>query len=242
MKFWKITILAMCFATNTVFLHFRWEVSFFTVSLALVSFYLSLVAQGGLHEVGHYIGGKMSRHKLVLLQIGWVRLTCNRSGRHFFSFNKARCSQCIMLPSGKNPVRYKLYNAGGIIFNVLGTLSAFALLLVDSPIAALLLIEAVFAGGFKIVANLLPSIDDGVPTDGYVLRLLKKNPLIQKDYVKYLSLYAALFWEEKIRVADYNYERDVPNNACELLYYNGIRDLLKELSDGEVDSVLREKL
>lgn len=231
MKFWKTCILAMCLVTNIVYLYFMWEISVLTVALAFVIFYLSFVIQGAFHEVGHFVGGKLSGHKLVVLQIGRGNLIGNRKEKLSFVFRKTRGGQCIMLPPDRVPVKYIAYNIGGVMLNALVALGCIALVFINSRIATLICIEAVFSGIYKVITNLIPSIRNGTPTDGYVLKLLKKNSFVQRDYAKYLSLYSALFWKEKIRKEDYMYEREAVNNASEMLYYNGIQDLLSDLGN-----------
>lgn len=235
MKFWKICIVVACLVTNMAYLYFAWEISVFTVALAFVVFYLSLVIQGAFHELGHLLGGKLSGHKLVALQIGRGNLICNRKGKLSLSFRKTRGGQCIMLPPNGNPVRYIAYNMGGVILNAFIMLVCVGLLFINLHITTLIYIEVVFSGFFKVIANLIPNIRNGVPTDGYVLKLLKNNSAVQRDYVKYLSLYSALFWEEEICKEDYIYNREAANNASELLYYNAIRDLLGDLNDDEIE-------
>lgn len=207
--------------------------------LKIFIFYVSFVFQGAFHEVGHFIGGKLSGYKLVALQIGRGNLICSREGSFSFSFRKTRGGQCIMLPPDRTPVMYIAYNIGGVIFNALAVLGCIALLFLNSHIATLAFIEVTFSGVFKITVNLTPSIKNGAPTDGYVLKLLKKNSFVQRDYAKYLSLYSALFWKEKICKEDYIYEREDANNASEMLYYNGIQDLLSDLSNDDVTSKTR---
>lgn len=233
-------ILAMCLVTNIVYLYYEWEISVLTVALAVVIFCLSFVIQGAFHEVGHFVGGKLSGHKLVVLQIGRANLICNRKGKVSFGFRKTRGGQCIMLPPNREPVKYIAYNIGGVMFNMVVVLGCITLLFIDSHIATLIFIGVAFSGFFKVIINLIPRIRSGVPTDGYVLKLLKKNAFVQRDYAKYLSLYAALFWEETICKDDYIYEREATNNASEMLYYNGIQDLLSDLSDDEIEHSKQE--
>ena len=145
-----------------------------------------------------------------------------------------------MLPPDSEPVKYIAYNIWGILLNALVALGCIMLLFINSHITTLIFIEVAFAGFFKVITNLIPSIRSGAPTDGYVLKLLKKNSSVQRDYAKYLSLYAALFWQEKIRKEDYIYEREAANDASELLYYNGIQDLLSDLSEDEIEHKIQE--
>ena len=153
MKFWKITILAICLVINIAYLYFMWEFSVLNVALAFVIFYLSFVIQGALHEVGHFVGGKISGHRLVVLQIGRGNLICNRKGKLSFSFRKTRGGQCIMLPPDKVPVKYIAYNIGGVMLNALVALGCMALIFINSRIAMLICIEMVFSGIYKVITN-----------------------------------------------------------------------------------------
>ena len=135
-----------------------------------------------------------------------------------------------MLPPNIEPVRYVAYNIGGIMMNLIITIASVLLLLVDANIANLVFIEFVFSGVFKIIANSVPNIVNGAPTDGYILKLLKNKPLVQSDYLQYLSLYAKIYWEEDICVDDYVYARH-EENKDNLLYYEGIKDLIDDIQN-----------
>lgn len=81
----------------------------------------------------------------------------------------------------------------------------------------------------EIVSNCLPCLNKGIPNDGFIVKLLNRNTEVQKDYVIYLTLYAALFWGEDILVSDYEYQRTTAVNEDELLYYRGIQELLSTI-------------
>lgn len=231
MKIAKIILTIACVAANVSFLYFRWEFSFLSVILAVAFFCVSSTFQGAMHEAGHFFGGRMSGYKLVFLRIGPVVLKGSREGKMSLSIRKRSAGQCVMLPEIKDRIKYKAYNVGGIVSNIIITLGSAALLFIDSRIAELIFIELFFAGLFKIIGNVIPQIRDYYPTDGYILKLLRKRPLVQQDYAKYLALYAALYWEEEVNVREYTYDRKEYESEDELLYYNGIQDLLSDLTD-----------
>lgn len=183
-----------------------------------------------MHEVGHYIGGKLSGYQLVFLQIGPGNLIGSRAGKLSFAIRKTKGAQCVMLPPDKNPIRYRAYNLGGIVCNAVIMIGAFGLLFLKSHYATLILIELFYAGALKVVGNLFPRFHNGTPNDGYILKLLKGKPSVQRDYAKYLALYAAMFWEESVCVEDCFYEREPVENEEELLYYNATQELLSDLS------------
>lgn len=134
-----------------------------------------------------------------------------------------------MLPPKTSIIRYKAYTLGGIYANVFISVISLLLLLFDSFYTTLFFIQLLFIGIIKIIINLFPTINHDIPNDGYVLRLLSHNAAVQKDYLFYLSLYASLFRNESICPSEYLYVRELPKNEAELLYYNGIRNLLKTI-------------
>lgn len=136
-----------------------------------------------------------------------------------------------MLPPKTADIRYKAYNLGGICANAFIPIISLPLLLFNSFYATLFFVQLLFIGIIKIIINLFPNINHDVPNDGYILRLLKNNAAVQKDYLHYLSLYAALFRNENICPNEYLYVREPTKNDAELLYYNGIRNLLKSITE-----------
>ena len=235
MKIVKLSLMAVCIAAVAVFLYFGWEMSVVTVLIALATLCLSCVFHAAMHDVGHYFFGRLSGYKLVVLQFSRFNLICSRDGRFSIAFRKTKGGQCIMLPPDKTPVRYVAYNLGGIMFNILIALASGALLLLNRPIFTLLFIELFFIGIYKICANAIPTMKSSAPTDGYVLKLLRKKPAVQYDYARYLSLYSAMFWEEKIDTKDFTYDREPTDRAEELIYYDEICDMLRELSENTAE-------
>ena len=223
----KLFTILICIITNIAFLHFEWEISLFTVSLSVLIAIFAWPFQSAMHEIGHLIGGKISGHKLVVLQIGKGNIISGTDGKLSFESRRTRGAQCVMLPKDETPLRYIAYNAGGFIANAVVLIMSTALLLVRSNIATLVFIEIFFAGCFGVLSNALPRLNGGVPNDGYVLKLLKNNPEVQNDYAKYLALYSAMFLGEEIDASKFEYEREA--DEAELIYYHGIQDLLDDL-------------
>lgn len=225
----KLFVLLTCIITNIAFLHFEWEISFLTVLLSVFIAIFAWPMQSAMHEIGHLIGGKISGHKLVVLQIGQGNIISSSDGRISFEARRTRGAQCVMLPKEETPLRYRAYNAGGYVANAVVLILSSALLLFRSNIATLVFIEIFFAGCFGVLSNALPRLYGGVPNDGYVLKMLKNNPAVQNDYVKYLQLYSAMFLGEEIDTASFEYEREAVADETELIYYHGIHDLLNDL-------------
>lgn len=99
--------------------------------------------------------------------------------------------------------------------------------------------ELVFVGAYKILVNLIPHKTNGVPNDGYIVKMLDAHIAMRKDYALYLRIYADTFLNKAISPSDYQYERNESLSDDELLYYNEIQEILKsinaQMSKHEID-------
>ncbi len=229
MKLTKIVLFLLCITTNFILLYKEINLSFAAIILLLILMSVSAAIHLSAHECGHLIGGLISGYKLVWLKIGPINLTVDRSNKILFSLKHTHGGQCIMVPPENAVLCYKAYNFGGIYANAFISAISSLLLLLDSFYATLFFVQLLFIGILKIIINLFPHMDHSVPNDGYVVELLKRDSTIQKDYVVYLSLYAALFWNEDVCRDDYFYSREPTKNDEDLLYYNGIQKLLESV-------------
>lgn len=103
----------------------------------------------------------------------------------------------------------------------------------------MMMIELVFVGAYKILVNLIPHKTNGVPNDGYIVKMLDAHIAMRKDYALYLRIYADTFLNKAISPSDYQYERNESLSDDELLYYNEIQEILKsinaQMSKHEID-------
>lgn len=94
-------------------------------------------------------------------------------------------------------------------------------------------------GAYKILVNLIPHKTNGVPNDGYIVKMLDAHIAMRKDYALYLRIYADTFLNKAISPSDYQYERNESLSDDELLYYNEIQEILKsinaQMSKHEID-------
>lgn len=229
MKTIKIILFSLYIAFNFIMLYLKMKLSFFAICIVLVLMSISAAIHLFAHECGHLIGGLASGYKLVSLQVGPINLEVDKSKKISFSLQHTHGGQCIMFPPKTTVIRYKAYNLGGIYANVFISVISLLLLLFNSYYTTLFFVELLFIGIIKITTNLFPNINHDIPNDGYVLKLLRHNAAVQKDYLLYLSLYASLFWNESICRNEYLYVREPAKNDAELLYYNGIQNLLETL-------------
>ncbi len=231
MRITRIILILLGVAANITFLNLEDKLGRSSVILALLFFSFASGIHLALHECGHLIGGFVSGYKLVCIQIGPVNVMTDRANNISFSTRSTHGGQCIMVPKTSDSLRFKAYNLGGIIANVATCIVGVLILLCNSFYTTLFFIELIFAGLLKVVANLFPCLVKSIPNDGYVVKLLRHNSAVQKDYATYLSLYAALFWGDDILSNDYTYQRNDTLNHNELLYYNGIQELLESVSN-----------
>ena len=178
------------------------------------------------HETGHFIGGVISKYRLLCLQLGPMLIIKNQNNKIEFKWKPSLSGQCIMIPPDAEALRFKAYNLGGVIANLLMVALSLLFLLCDSFYCSFIMVELLCVGIQKVAVNLIPHTTNSIPNDGYVVKLLNRNAAVQRDYAMYLQLYRKLFFNEPILLNEYQYKRDEPASACELLYYKEIQDIL----------------
>lgn len=191
-------------------------------------FILSMALALAVHETGHLAGGLLSGYRLLFIRIGPFSLEKNKKGGLNFNIEKKNQRQCAMYPSSLDEKRYFLYNAGGILANLICTALAAAICFALSGTAFIFFIQLCAAGLIKTVFNCVVCTSDTVPSDLYILKLLKNNKAARKDYIYYLCLYADLYLERSGSLLEYDYERSSSGADDDLIYYNEIRKLLSE--------------
>lgn len=156
-----------------------------------------------------------------------------------FTWLKTHGGQCVMYPSQTSTIKYKAYNLGGVIANAIIAALSTLLMLPNNFYLLMMMIELVFVGAYKILVNLIPHKTNGVPNDGYIVKMLDAHIAMRKDYALYLRIYADTFLNKAISPSDYQYERNESLSDDELLYYNEIQEILKsinaQMSKHEID-------
>lgn len=235
MKKVKIAVLLLGIVMIALWLWTTQQMQIRNVILAAVFFWVSFAIHRGAHEIGHLIGGAVSGHKLLLLQLGPVGIRCSRPGKVQICFQNSKEGQCVMLPTRVKPLRYKAYHAGGVVANVVVVMGAVVLMTVGHQLIKLLALTLLVSGCMKLVGNCWPHIEKDSPNDGYILRLLKNDPEVQHDYLTYITLYAALFWGEMVCAEDYSYDRHTTEGK-RLLFYEEIQTLRNVLRDASIST------
>lgn len=218
----------ICILANGICTVICYGISFPAVFVWILCYILGSEIHMALHETGHLLGGLCSGYKLVFWQAGSVRLISSGEGKRSLQIRKERSGQCVMAPRSLQKIRYLWYNAGGMLLNALACACALALWRSGSGYESLFFLQLFFAGLPKLYANCIPCLQNGSPNDGYILRLLSRNPACRKDYGTYLYVYARRFWGVPFRAGDYRYERTAAGKDTDRIYYEALQELLEE--------------
>ena len=230
MKVCKIILTLLCVAATVAFLRFENNLTGTSLLVAFLLYFLSSAIHLLVHEGGHFIGGVASGYKLLCLQLGPMNIVVGKNNKLSILWKGSLSGQCVMLPKHIENIRFKAYNMGGIIANAILMIFSFVLLLMDSFWTSLMFVELICVGVQKVIVNAVPHKTNSVPNDGYIIKILKKDKAIQKDYAMYLTLYGKLFLDKDISPHDFMYEREVSEDEDEMLYYNEIQDILSSLT------------
>lgn len=230
MKMLKIILTLLSIAVTVAFLCFENCLTETSLMFAFLLYSLSSAIHLLVHESGHFVGGVVSGYKLLCLQLGPMNIIVGKNNKPAILWKGSLSGQCVMLPKHIEDVRFKAYNMGGLYANVVVIILSFLFLLMDSFWTSLLFIELVCVGVQKIIVNAVPHKTNSIPNDGYIIKILKKDKAVQKDYAMYLKLYGKLFLGEDISPQDFMYEREVSEDKDAMLYYNEIQDILSSLA------------
>lgn len=202
------------------------EISSISLLLFLTFYSICSVIHLIFHEMGHLIGGKLSNYKFIYLFLGPLSVSKNESGKFCFSVTKRKAGQCAMVPNMINNKKYVLYNSGGLVLNILAVVVAILLCIKSGGIWRLFLLQMIFAGFPKITSNGVPLLSNGLPNDAFILRLLYASNYARKDYNIYLKLFSDYYYNRKINLSEYQYQRYLEGKYDSLLYYNEIQKIL----------------
>lgn len=191
------------------------------------------------NDMDHSKFGVVSKYKLLFFRFGPFNLVKTEKTKIKFTWLKTHGGQCVMYPSQTSTIKYKAYNLGGVIANAIIAALSTLLMLPNNFYLLMMMIELVFVGAYKILVNLIPHKTNGVPNDGYIVKMLDAHIAMRKDYALYLRIYADTFLNKAISPSDYQYERNESLSDDELLYYNEIQEILKsinaQMSKHEID-------
>ncbi|MDL2208712.1 M50 family metallopeptidase [Parabacteroides sp. OttesenSCG-928-O15] len=152
------------------------------ISILIMSFILTIQ----LHEIGHFLFGKLSGYNLLMLKVGpFCYKYENGVYKFFIDITIGYAGLCMMIPPEKeiSEKRHVLYYAGGIIMNILtGCIAIYLAILFPYWNPYLVLALWIF-GGISLIlggTNLIPTTNRNKPTDGKIIfSYLHKEKLAQ---------------------------------------------------------------
>lgn len=190
-----------------------------TLFLALVFFVLSFIIHIVVHEAGHMIAAMARGWKFLSFMIMGVVLN-RRNGRLRLSrFSMAGAAgQCLMLPpeNGDTPFGIALYNAGGVLANLLLTVVASVILFMPSThhslTAIVFLLCVIIVGLYLIIMNGIPHKLAGLPNDGLNMLSLRNDKFATMVFLRSMRLIGYLMQDDTSRLEAMTYmcdDRDI---------------------------------
>lgn len=225
----RIAVPVLCLMMDAACILLFFPLSWGLAAAAAAIYVAAVAALPLLHETGHLLGGKMSGYRLLFLRMGPFLLERDAKGRLRASFGKGRGWQCAMVPgrAERGDCPYRLYNFGGILTDLLACALGLAGCLIEGmgTWKGLFFLQLLWAGLPRVYWNGMPDLREGVPTDGYILRLLAREPAARRDYAAYLQVYALCCQGISFDARAYGYIRDPEGNR---LFYDALQELLRE--------------
>ena len=186
--------------------------------ILLVSYLLSVIVAMQfavfIHEFGHFVTGRISGYRFK--SFTFLGKTLYRDNDKFkikkSNLPAAAGGQCLMMPpDGKDIFPYKLYNYGGVIFNLL-TVIIFLIVFYfnmdnDTYIGTFLddlSFMSIIINIFLAISNGLPIVLSGVPVDGRNIKEAGKSENRKKAFCKYFIIEKN--FSEGMHILDFDYE------------------------------------
>lgn len=175
---------------------------FFMLALYVLLLYAVYFIHIIVHESGHLVFGLLTGYKFNSFRIGSVIMTKENGKIRFSRFSlMGTAGQCLLSPpeekEGKIP--FKLYNLGGVIFNLLLAALSLALYFVlpKAPTLSVLLLGSVVIGLFCAFTNGVP-MNGVVNNDGSNAVALGKDIHARRSFAKQLSVNARMAQGERL--------------------------------------------
>lgn len=154
------------------------SINFFllTYLLLILAFFASII----LHETGHMVFGFLTGYSFLFIRFFSFAISKEEDGFRFRRFGvQGTGGQCLMIPKDGEEKRFVLYFLGGGIFNIVTSLLAlWAMISIPDQLGQY---PFIFLGFYTTLGiglgatNLIPMVVNGIPNDGYNVRLLLRD-------------------------------------------------------------------
>ena len=166
------------------------------VVLIVVAIMLAVYLQIILHEAGHLMCGLLSGYRFVSFRVGSITLLKDEHGK--FRFKRFKLAgtggQCLMAPPADVPtdkIPTQLYNAGGVLVNLLCAIISLLLLVLCGGMPFLLryFVAATMVIGFVYaLLNGIPLKIGGIANDGHNILYLNRDKQAVKGFAAQLII------------------------------------------------------
>lgn len=170
----------------------RLDADFMSIYIAfMVSFLVGMLVQTAIHEAGHLVFGLLTGFRFISYRV-LSFVVANEDGK----LKTGRYSipgtlgQCLMgAPENREKRPYFLYNAGGVIFNLLSAV-IFYLIALNTKSAVVAAVTAALGmyGLVMLIGNGIPTITNGVANDGMNILEMKKHPQTIDSFYNMLDI------------------------------------------------------
>lgn len=161
--------------------------TYFDLPLILIQIYIGIFLLVNIHELGHFIMGKIMGYRLLMIRAGIFSLQReNEKLKLNIVKNVGYGGLCAMIPpKGSTLYQYAIYSSGGILFNLILGIKIFYLVpfLNLRPVFYIPMMLTGYISIFFSIINAIPFMSANQPTDGMViLSILKKAPIAERFY------------------------------------------------------------
>lgn len=215
---------------------FLWIIVFFVVSMFLIIH---------IHELGHFLFGKLSGYKLILYKVGplcWKY----ENGHYRFETEKMKgyLGLCMMMaPAGGVSRRANmLYYAGGVLMNLFtGTISLLIAFFADTSLLLFLALSifGLLSVGMAIL-NIRPTMSQYNPTDGMILWNVWQGTAFAAGFDEIHRLQMELSIGKRPRDLETNVEPGAEPLDNYIRIYQLIYLLYKALDGGDAGMIRRQ--
>lgn len=212
----------------------------FIVPLVIAA-YLQII----LHEAGHLVCGLLSGYRFVSFRVGSLTLFKDVKGK--FRFKRFKLAgtggQCLMSPPQDIPldqIPTQLYNAGGVLMNLLCAIVSLLLLIFCGglPLWLRYFLASTMAIGFAFaLLNGIPLKIGGIANDGFNILYIKRDKQAVKGFVAQLIINEKLQNGMRLsQMPDEFFDLGGEINYSDPLQANvGLMRISRELDKGDIE-------
>ena len=169
----------------------------YTMAAVVVATPVAYLIQLFAHEGGHLVAGLLTGYRFVsfrLLNYTLIRRDGRLQWRKYDL--EGTGGQCLLSPPDKplDQIKTRLYNAGGVLANILlAALCVILLCTFDMPVLLKIFLGIVVVISlYSALTNGIPLKLSGIPNDGFNFLLQEKNPTAKQYFVSILKTNALL--------------------------------------------------